>query len=100
MPFLEENVLAVADSHFDPRFHFFRHPRYSTGTKLYPFGEFTGGFEARDVRGAVGDTVDRFEFLLRYELPCHCKSLMKGTLQRPVSPGQEGAYVQIGNIAT
>jgi hypothetical protein len=40
------------------------------------------------VREAVGDAENRFEFLLRYELPCHCKSLVKGTLQRPVSPGR------------
>jgi len=64
MPFEEENVLAVADSLFDPGFHFFRDPRHSTGTKLYPLGEFAGDFEPRDVRETVGDTVDRFEFLL------------------------------------
>jgi hypothetical protein len=64
LPFEEENVLAVADSLFDPSFHFFRDPRYSTGTKLYPLGELAGDFEPRNVRGTVGDTVDRFEFLL------------------------------------
>jgi hypothetical protein len=35
--------------------------------------------------GGVGDAINRFEFLLRYQLPCHRKSLVKGTLQRPVS---------------
>jgi len=80
---LRRNCLAVIDSLRDPGFHFFRDPRDSTGTKLYPLGEFTGSFEARNVRRAVGDTIDRFEFLLGYQLPCHCKSLVKGTLQRP-----------------
>jgi hypothetical protein len=64
LPFEEENVLAVADSLFDPSFHFFRDPRYSTSTKLYPLGELAGDFEARNVRWAVGDTVDRLELLL------------------------------------
>jgi hypothetical protein len=64
LPFEEEDVLAVADSLLDPSFHFFCDPRYSTGTKLYPLGEFTGDFEPRDVRETVGDTVDRLEFLL------------------------------------
>jgi hypothetical protein len=38
------------------------------------------------MREAVGDTVDRFQFLLRNELPLHCKSLVKGSLQAPVKP--------------
>jgi hypothetical protein len=71
----------------DPGFHFFNDPRYSTGPEPYPLGELAGGLKPRDVREAVRDAEDRFEFLLRYELPCHCMSLVKGTLQRPVSLG-------------
>jgi len=51
-------------------------------------GELAGDFESRDVRKTVWDAVNRFEFLLRYELPCHRKSLVKGSLQAPVSPGR------------
>lgn len=74
---------AVGDPLLDPGVYFFSHPRDATSSEPYPFGELAGGFEPRDVREAVGDAEGRFEFLLRYELPCHCMSLVKGTLQRP-----------------
>lgn len=65
LPFEEENELSVADSLLDPGFHFLRDPRHPTGTELNPLGELAGDFEPRNVRGAVGYTVDRLEFLLR-----------------------------------
>ena len=64
---------AVCDSHFDPFFHFFCYPRDSASAKRYPFGECTRAFEPRDVSRTVGDAIDRFEFHLRYQLPCHRK---------------------------
>src|SRR5450759_961073 len=76
---------AVRNSQFDPFFHFFCYPRDPASAKRYPFGECTRAFEPRDVSRTVGDAIDRFEFLLRYQLPCHRKSFVKGTLQRPVS---------------
>ena len=91
---------AVGDPLLDPGFHFFNDPRYSTGSEPYPLGELAGGFKSRDVREAVGDAEERFEFLLRYELPCHCMSLVKGTLQRPVSPGHRGTYAEIRYTST
>ena len=74
---------AVGDSLLDPGFHFFRDPRHSTGAKLYPLRELAGDFEPRDVREAVGDAENRFEFLLRYELPCHCMSLVERDVATP-----------------
>lgn len=82
-------MISASDSHVDPLLHFFRHPCDPTGSELYPLGELAGGFETRDVRGAVGDAVSRPELLLGHELPFHCTSLVKGTLQRPVSPGAQ-----------
>jgi hypothetical protein len=91
-PFLRRRCLsAVGDPLLDPGFHFFHHPRHSAGPKPYPLGELAGGLKSRDMCEAVGDTENRFEFLLRYELPCHCISLVKGTLQRPESPGHRKA---------
>jgi hypothetical protein len=75
-----------------PRLYFIGVPRDATGTELYPQGELIGSFESRDVCEAVGDTVDRFQFLLRYELPWHCESLVKGSLQAPVKPWAREKY--------
>jgi len=85
-PLLRRRCLsAVGDPLFDPGLYFFGYPRDPTSAKRYPLGELASRFEPRDVRETVGDAIDRFEFLLRYQLPCHRKSLVKGTLQRPVS---------------
>ena len=79
---------AVGDSLLDPGFYFLGHPRNPASSEPYPLGELAGYFEPRDVRKAVGHSVNRFEFLLGNELPYHRKSLVKGSLQAPVSPGQ------------
>lgn len=74
---------AFSDPLLDPGFHFFRYPRYSAGAKLNPLGELAGAFQSRDVREAVGDAVGRLEFLLRYELPVHRKSLCERGIAMP-----------------
>ena len=74
---------AVGDPRLDPGFHFFDHPRHSASSEPYPFRELAGGFESRDVREAVRDAENRFEFLLRYELPCHCMSLVERDVATP-----------------
>src|SRR5665213_527587 len=86
-PLRRRCLSAVRNSRLDPLFHFFCYPRDPASAKRYPFGECTRAFEPRDVSRTVGDAIDRFEFLLRYELPCHRKALVKGSLQAPVSPG-------------
>ncbi len=84
-PLRRRCLSAVSDSLLDPVFHLFSYPRHPASSEPYPGRELAGGFESRDVSETVWDTVNRFEFLLRYQLPCHRKSLVKGTLQRPVS---------------
>lgn len=84
-PLRRRCLSAVRNSHLDPSLHFLCYPRDPASAKRYPFGECARAFEPRDVSRTVGDAIDRFEFLLRYQLPCHRKSLVKGTLQRPVS---------------
>ena len=74
---------AVSDSLLDPGFHFFGYPRHSAGSKRYPFGELALAFESRDVARMIGDAIDRLEFLLRYELPCHRKSLVERDIAMP-----------------
>lgn len=74
---------AVSDPLLDPSLYLLRQPRHSASSKLHPFRELAGSFEARDVSEAVGDTIDRFEFLLRYELPLHHKSLFERDVATP-----------------
>ena len=74
---------AVGDSLLDPAFHLFGDPGDPASSELYPLRELAGGFESRDVRKTVWDAVDRFEFLLRYELPCHRKSLVERDVATP-----------------
>ena len=80
-------MIAFRDPLLDPGFYFLGNPRNSASSEPHPRRELAGGFEPRDVRKAVGYTVNRLEFLLTYELRSHCKSLVRGALQRPVSPG-------------
>lgn len=91
---------AVSGSLLDPMLYLVGHPRHPASSKRYPLGELAASFEPRNVSEAVGNAIDRFEFLLRYELPLHHKSLMKGTSQRPVSPGQGRAKIQIVDATT
>ena len=84
-PLRRRCLSAVSDSLLDPDFHLFSYPRHPASSEPYPGRELAGGFESRDVSKTVWNTINRFEFLLRYQLPCHRKSLVKGTLQRPVS---------------
>ena len=74
---------AVGDPLLDPGFHFLRDPRHPASAQRYPLGKLAGGFKASDVREAVGNAVNRFEFLLRNELPCHCKSLVERDVATP-----------------
>ena len=76
---------AVSDPLLDPLVHLFGYPSDPASSEPYPLREVAGDFEPRDVSERVRDAINRFEFLLRYQLPCHRKSLVKGTLQRPVS---------------
>ena len=82
-PLRRRCLSAVSDPLLDPAFHLFCYPRYSASSKPHPWRELAGGFESRDVSETVWNAIDRFELLLRYQLPCHRKSLVKGTLQRP-----------------
>jgi hypothetical protein len=54
-----------------PVLHFLRQPRDSASAQSYPLRELAGGFEPRDVLKAVRDSIDGFQFLLRYQLLCH-----------------------------
>ena len=74
---------AVSDSLLDPVLYLIGHPRDAASPKLYPFGESASGFEPRDMSETVRDTIDRFEFLLRYELPLHHKSLVERDVATP-----------------
>ena len=74
---------AVSDSLFDPTLHFFCDPRYSARTELYPRRELPSRFKSRDVREAVRNAINRFEILLRYQLPCHRKSLVERDVATP-----------------
>ena len=55
---------AVRDPLLDPGFHFIDDPGDPTGAEPHPWRELAGGFKSRDVREAVGDAENRFEFLL------------------------------------
>jgi hypothetical protein len=67
---------ACARSRGYPFLDLVREPRHSAGSKPYPLGELAGGLQPGYVRGAVRNAIDCFQILLRYELPCHCKSLL------------------------
>jgi hypothetical protein len=53
-----------------------RVPRHSAGSKPYPLRELAGGLQPGYVRETIRNSIDCFQFLPRYELPCHCKSLL------------------------
>src|SRR5262245_16500982 len=67
---------ACARSRGYPFLDFVRVPRHSADSKPYPRGELAGGLQPGDVRETIRNSIDCFQILLRYELPCHCKSLL------------------------
>src|SRR5262249_18177209 len=72
----EGSCSACARSRGYPFLDLVREPRHSAGSKPYPLGELAGGLQPGYVRVAVRNAIDCFQILLRYKLPCHCKSLL------------------------
>ena len=62
---------AALDSFVDRVPHFLGNPGEPASSGLYPLGELAGRFEARDMRKAVRDSKDGFEFLLGHQFLCH-----------------------------
>src|SRR6266700_6059769 len=75
-PFKEGSCSASARTTAYPLLDLVRVPCHSASPESYPLRKFLGGLQSGDVCETIRNAIDSFQFLLRYELPCHCKSLL------------------------